>query len=98
MTELPHDQDRVRAKFLVRQAESLPRQYPGDLLRLGRKKSQPILRVTPHQPTNRSVAQSALTIEDDQQPTTEFCNVVHHQRDADGEPQDSIWLMRDVLP
>jgi hypothetical protein len=46
---------------------------------------------------NRSVAQPTVAIKDDQQSSAEFGNVVHHQRDADATPQDSIWQMRDHL-
>jgi glutamate-1-semialdehyde 2,1-aminomutase len=39
-----------------------------------------------------------MAIEDHQQTATEFYNVIHHQRDADEEPRDSIRLMGDNLP
>jgi hypothetical protein len=49
----------------------------GHTRRLGSRKAQPVMPVAPQEPPDRSVAEAAMAIEDDQQPPAELDSIRH---------------------
>ena len=89
-TRIAHHKNRVRSPWIRHQIHPMPAQNLSNLRRLRRHKPQPVFPIANQKPSNGSIAQSAVPVEDHQHPTADVIKITHTQPDASRLADDSI--------